>query len=218
MDTDEALSLDSEPSVPNNERVGGTRKKNSQGPKSTTKDLLVQILAELEAFQSLLQDSDSDPDAAKGNNNEVLALIKQESEINYDVLQEIKYEVLAQATLATQVYQLSEKSHNLINRITKSTTDVTGHLEALSEPISKLQVLQQLQSGRQRRQPVAVPSQFNLKSVGLLLVAQSLLVAIVTAFTVYFFPLGANLKAQQQWYAIFQRVDQLYRDEQGSKK
>lgn len=170
---------------------------NGEDAPVTIESLLPQILAQLE---------------------EVKLEVKQQADVTYDTLEAINAEVLAQSTVVTQLHQRTKEQQDQLNRILQRTKDVPDQLEALSEPIQRLQALQPSRSGRERRQrSKPAPPPISPRTIGLVLVAQAVLVASVTALTLHVLPPGTNIKSQQQWYAIFQRIDRMYKDQYGSK-
>lgn len=145
----------------------------------------------------------------------VKAELNQHAEMTYKAFQEIQADVLSQSTLVRNVYEQTNEQKNKLNRLLQQVKGVPEQLQALADPIERLQAAQRVPGGRrQRKQESALP-QLPTKTVAIVLVVQSALVAFVTALLIYQFPPAANAKSQQQWYAIFQRVDRLYQAKYG---
>lgn len=135
----------------------------------------------------------------------------------YGTLQETKFEVLALATITKNLHEQSEEGQGKLNRIFKQSKEIPQQLESLEESIQRSQ--KQSRSSRQE-QPEKVTSsisRFNMGTVAIMLIVQTVLATIATTSVIHQFPPGANVKSQQQWYAIFQRVDRLYKDRHGNK-
>lgn len=140
--------------------------------------------------------------------------VQEQSDDAYEYMQELQAESLAQATLLTQLYKLAMQQQEMLRR----TKDIPDQLQALTEPIQKLQAQQnaQMQSSRRESRKSPTATKFSTRVVLLLMLGQSLLVASATAVAIHYFPPDPSIKAQQQSLAIFQRLDRLYKDRFGN--
>ena len=143
------------------------------------------------------------------------ALAEQTQE-NTQFLTELGQGVISQATVVNDLHQHSDEFKGKLDNISVQIKEICAQATSLHESLSQIQEQQKILI-KNRRQPEAqasspIPTSFNWRSVFPLLVAQSAVVALVTVLSLNQFPPKATAKAEQQWYAIFQRVDQLYKD------
>ena len=148
------------------------------------------------------------------------ALVEQTQE-NTQFIQELGQGVISQATIIKDLHQHSDEFKNKLDTISGQITETSAQATSLRESISQIQEQQNILIKNRRQLEAQAPSpvaaSFNWRSVLPLLVAQSAVVALVTVLSLNQFPPKATAKAEQQWYAIFQRVDQLYKDKHGNK-
>ncbi len=142
------------------------------------------------------------------------ALAEQTQE-NTQFLNELGQGVLSQATIINDLHQHSDEFKGKLDKISVQIKETSAQATSLRESLSQIQEQQKILI-KNRRQPEAqasspISTSFNWRSVFPLLVAQSAVVALVTVLSVNQFPPKATAKAEQQWYAIFQRVDRLYK-------
>ena len=148
------------------------------------------------------------------------ALAEQTQE-NTQFLNELGQGVLSQATVINDLHHHSDEFKGKLDKISAQIKETSAQATSLRESLDQIQEQQKILI-KNRRQPEAqapsaVLTSFNWRSVLPLLVAQSAVVALVTVLSLNQFPPKATAKAEQQWYAIFQRVDQLYKDRHGKK-
>ena len=148
------------------------------------------------------------------------ALAEQTQE-NTQFLNELGQGVLSQATIINDLHQHSDEFKGKLDKISAQIKETSAQATSLRESLSQIQEQQKILI-KNRRQPEGqasspVPTSFNWRSVLPLLVAQSAVFALVTVLLLNQFPPKATAKAEQQWYAIFQRVDQLYKVRHGKR-
>lgn len=142
------------------------------------------------------------------------ALAEQTQE-NTQFLTELGQGVISQATVVNDLHQHSDEFKGKLDKISAQIKENSAQAMTLSESLSQIQEQQKIliknrrESAAQASSPI--PTSFNWRSVLPILVAQSAVVALVTILSVNQFPPKATAKAEQQWYAIFQRVDRLYK-------
>ena len=148
------------------------------------------------------------------------ALAEQTQE-NTQFFQELGQGVLSQAAIINDLHQHSDEFKGKLDKISTQIKETCAQATSLRESLSQIQEQQKILIKNRRESaaqaPSPIPTSFNWRSVFPLLVAQSAVVALVTVLSVNQFPPKATAKAEQQWYAIFQRVDQLYKDRHGNK-
>ena len=148
------------------------------------------------------------------------ALAEQTQE-NTQFLNELGQGVLSQATIINDLHHHSDEFKGKLDKISAQIKENSAQAMTLSESLSQIQEQQKIliinrrESAAQASSPI--PTSLNWRSVLPLLVAQSAVIALVTVLSLNQFPPKATAKAEQQWYAIFQRVDQLYKDRHGKK-
>lgn len=150
--------------------------------------------------------------------NKIYAAVYEQSDETYESMQELKAEVLAQGIFLTQLDTQSKQQQEMLNRSVQNTKGVPDQLQALTEPIQQLQAQQnaQVQSSRRESRKSHGPTRFSTRVVLLLMLGQSMLVAIATALAIHYFPPDPSIKSQQQSLAIFQRLDRLYKEKFGN--
>ena len=148
------------------------------------------------------------------------ALAEQTQE-NIQFLNELGQGVLSQATIINDLHQHSDEFKGKLDKISVQIKETSAQATSLRESLSQIQEQQKILIKNRRESaaqaPSPVPTSFNWRLVLPLLVAQSAVVALVTVLSLNQFPPKAAAKAEQQWYAIFQRVDQLYKDRHSKK-
>lgn len=150
--------------------------------------------------------------------NKIYAAVYEQSDETYESMQELKAEVLAQGIFLTQLDTQSKQQQEMLNRSVQNTKGVPDQLQALTEPIQQLQAQQnaQVHSSRRESRKSHGPTRFSTRVVLLLMLGQSMLVAIATALAIHYFPPDPSIKSQQQSLAIFQRLDRLYKEKFGN--
>ena len=158
--------------------------------------------------------------------NESLTDIVQHAHGNSQIIQEIGVEVLAQGSLiANQHKQMLEMSEKL-GRIAILIKEAPSPTATITDQLQKIQEQQQILIKARRTQSTQtyIPGAQNisLKAIALLLVVQSVVTLSATVGVMRFIPPSAIASSelhwyQNAWYAIFQRVDGLYKQEFGNK-
>ena len=149
------------------------------------------------------------------------ALAEQTQE-NTQFLNELGQGVLSQATVINDLHHHSDEFKGKLDKISGQIKETCAQATNLRESLSQIQEQQKILI-KNRREAAAqasspIPTSLNWRSVLPLLVAQSAVVALVTVLSLNQFPPKATAKAEQQWYAIFQRVDQLYKDRHSKRR
>lgn len=109
----------------------------------------------------------------------------KQSELTNSTLQEIKANVLAQATVVDDLRKLVLESQDKQIRILRRTRNMPSQLEALASSIERLQAQESSpREHRQRRQQPSAP-RFNLLAVLAVLIAQTVLMVLATIFVIH---------------------------------
>ena len=141
--------------------------------------------------------------------------LSEQSQQNSLILREIGVELLAQSIVLNALYKQHGKLDVGLKQIVETAIkDQPNPVVALEEPIKQIQ--EQARILIKARKPQASETttgsnSFSRKVIALMLIAQTVIVATATTLTINYFPPKASVKTEQQWYSIFQRVDQLYK-------
>lgn len=147
-------------------------------------------------------------------------MLTEQTQENTQFIQTLGEGVSSQAVVITDMYQQGEKLKQQFNDMTKQVKEALVQTAAITESLADIQEQQKILI-KNRRQ-LAVPSTnsisgFNWRSALPSVASQGLVAALVTVLLLNQFPPRATAKAEQQWYSIFQRVDQLYKVRFGNK-
>lgn len=157
------------------------------------------------------------------SNRELNATIARLSELvqeNRLILNEVGVELLSQSVVLTKWHKQSVQFDERLGQIDKQIKELPNPATILKEPIEQIQESQKvlIKSRRDRSSSEQSNSaKFSRKAIALFLIAQSGVLAIALTMALNYFPPRATVKAEQQWYSIFQRVDKLYKARFGNK-
>jgi hypothetical protein len=146
--------------------------------------------------------------------------LSQQSQENSLILREIGVELLAQSIVLKALHQHQNKLDIGIKQVVETAIkNQPNPVIALEESIKQIQ--EQARILIKARKPQASEAitgshPFSRKAIALMVVAQTVIVATATTLTINYFPPKASVKTEQQWYSIFQRVDQLYKAKFGN--
>ena len=141
--------------------------------------------------------------------------LSQQSQENSLILREIGVELLAQSIVLKALHQHHGKLDVGIKQVVETAIkNQPNPVIALEESIKQIQ--EQARILIKARKPQASETitgsnPFSRKAIALMVVAQTVIVATATTLTINYFPPKASVKTEQQWYSIFQRVDQLHK-------
>ena len=144
-------------------------------------------------------------------NTEAIAKISQQQQM----IEKIHGELVAQGNVVAENFKQSSK---LSETLSKSPPDnvIGERIQQLQDGIRGL-LKTQNQNIKAPILPTSLPFSSRSRDVAMLFVFQTIFVAIATTVALNLFPPPATVKNEQQWYAIFQRVDKLYKTRHGSK-
>ena len=141
--------------------------------------------------------------------------LSQQSQENSLILREIGVELLAQSIVLKALHQHQGKLDVGIKQVVETAIkNQPNPVIVLEESIKQIQ--EQARILIKARKPrasetITGSNPFSRKAIALMLIAQTVIVATATTLTISYFPPKASIKTEQQWYSIFQRVDQLYK-------
>lgn len=189
----------------------------------------VEVGDELSLFQSMEDLSDADKDRSEKalhfliedvrklndfNENLAVEVVVERQRVS-EIITDLKSQGTILLELAKQIRELDKKFDEVTN-IIKEKPDSAK----LLEPLNQIQNTQKLllKNRREIPPPQAGSTQgISSKSFKVLLFTICLM-PIVSLLIAQFAPPRPTSKAEAQWYAIFQRVDRLYKDRFGNKK
>lgn len=146
--------------------------------------------------------------------NEAVAQLVISNNDAIAAIEEIQKEVAAQREIISEIHAESKKLNN--NAIAGLEPD-SQHDESLEKLKNAVQGLIKLQS-QGSKVAVTSPAFANNSRTAMVILVVGVIIAALTSTAIHFFPPPASAKNEQQWYAIFQRVDRLYQEKFGSKK
>lgn len=180
-----------------------------------------------DATQSSLSDDHTIEGAVNNLNTTLLELIHLNTGVNHQVQQshqfliEIGVELLNHKTVLMDLHNQKLEVKQKLDQIIQLFNEMPAPTATLAEPLKQIQDSQRIliKSCKRIATETPVPSStgFSRRAIAMLLVAQGVVVTLFTVFLMHQIPPGATAKSQQQWYAIFQRVDRLYKDKHGNK-
>lgn len=155
-----------------------------------------------------------------GELNATIARLSELVQENRLILNEVGVELLSQSVVLTKWHKQSAQFDERLGQIDKQIKELPNPATILKEPIEQIQESQKVLIKSRRDRSSSEQSndaKFSRRAIALFLLAQSGVLAIALTMALNYFPPRATVKAEQQWYSIFQRVDKLYKAKFGSK-
>lgn len=140
--------------------------------------------------------------------------LSRQSQENSLILREVGVELLAQSIVLKALHQHHGKLDVGIKQVVETAIkNQPNPVIALEESIKQIQEQARILIKERKPQVSGTIAgfPFSRKAIALMVVAQTVIVATATTLTINYFPPKASVKTEQQWYSIFQRVDQLHK-------